>query len=155
VLVVQAESQPNQPSTVQRFFVIEDDQELSGADIENPEQSVDSRTNEPVITMEFTEAGRKAFARATKREATRGTELQAPPDTSRDQAFQHFAIVVDGEVLSLAAIDFLENPEGIDGRNGAQLQGLGTVEETKLLTIALKVGALPADPTLVSQRRRG
>jgi len=46
----------------------------------------------------------------------------------------------------------LKNPEGIDGRTGAQIEGIGTIFETQLLAAALKVGALPAELTLVSRR---
>ena len=155
VVVVQAERAPNQPATVQRFFVLEDDSELSGSDIKDAEQSVDPRTNQPVISMKFSEAGRKAFARVTKRVADRGSRTALPPGAPSRQAFQRFAITVDGEILSLPTIDFVANPEGIDGRTGAQIQGLGGVEETRLLAAVLDVGALPAELTLVSLGRRG
>ena len=47
VVVVEAEPVEGQPPQIKRFFVIEDDSELSGRDIENPEQQFDPNTNAP------------------------------------------------------------------------------------------------------------
>ena len=69
---LEAERSQNQPASVKRFFVLEDDSELSGTDIKNPEQNFDPNTKEPIVTMEFTDKGREAFARVTKRIAERG-----------------------------------------------------------------------------------
>ncbi len=79
IVVIEAERAPNQPESVQRYFVLEDDSELSGTDIKNPEQNVDQQTQEPIVTMEFTDKGREAFARVTKRIAQRGSEIILPP----------------------------------------------------------------------------
>ena len=79
ILVVKAERALTQPASVSRYFVLEDDSELSGADIRDPKQSLDPRTNQPVLTMQFTDSGRKAFARVTKREAQRGSQVVLPP----------------------------------------------------------------------------
>jgi len=107
IVIVEAERQPNQPKTVHRFFVLEDDSELSGSDIKNPEQNFDQRTNQPIVTMEFTDAGRKAFAAATKREAERGSRIILPPGTPRENAFQRFAITLYSRSVSLATIEFV------------------------------------------------
>ena len=42
--------------------MLEDDSELSGSDIKNPEQNTDQNTQEPIVTMEFTDNGRERFA---------------------------------------------------------------------------------------------
>ncbi|MGH3994842.1 MAG: hypothetical protein ACRDSN_20565, partial [Pseudonocardiaceae bacterium] len=55
IAVIEAERAPKQPESVQRLFVIEDDSELSGSDIKNPEQNTDQQTQEPIVTMEFTD----------------------------------------------------------------------------------------------------
>jgi SecD/SecF fusion protein len=131
IIVVQDEKREGEPQNAPpRYFVLEDDSELSGSDIENPEQNFDQRTNEPIVTMEFTDTGRKAFAAATKREAERGSRQILPPGTPREQAFQRFAITLDDRIVSLATIDFVENPEGIDGRTGAQIEGIRTSPRT-------------------------
>ncbi|MBA2439717.1 MAG: protein translocase subunit SecD, partial [Thermoleophilaceae bacterium] len=151
IAVIEAERAPKQPETVQRLFVVEDDSELSGSDIKNPEQNTDQQTQEPIVTMEFTDKGRKAFAEVTKRIAQRGSEVILPPGSERDAALQRFAITLDNKIVSLATIDFRENPEGIDGRTGAQINGIGTIEETQDLAESLRIGALSIDLKLISQ----
>ncbi len=151
VVVVEAERAPKQPARIKRYFVLEDDSELSGAEITNPEAATDQQSQEPIVSMQFTDTGRKAFAAATKREAQRGANQLLPPGTPREQAFQRFAITLDNKIVSLATIDFAENPEGIDGRTGAQINGIGSVQDTQDLAESLRIGALPIELKLVSQ----
>ena len=151
IVVIEAERAENQPETVNRYFVLEDDSELSGRDIKNPEQNTDQQTSEPIVTMEFTDKGRQAFANVTKRIAQRGSEVILPPGSPRDAALQRFAITLDNQIVSLATIDFRDNPEGIDGRTGAQINGIGSLEETQDLAESLRIGALPIELKLISQ----
>ncbi|HZI91629.1 MAG TPA: protein translocase subunit SecD [Thermoleophilaceae bacterium] len=151
IAVVEDEPAPNQPANVQRFWVLEDDAELSGTDIENPEPSLDqSQGQGPAVTMDFSSRGEKAFERVTKRIAVRGFEIIAPPGTPIDQRLQRFAITLDNQIISLATIDFQENPEGIDGRTGAQITGL-EAQEAQDLAEQLRIGALPINLKLISQ----
>jgi len=151
IVVIEADRAENQPADVHNYFVVEDDSELSGGDIKNPEQNTDQRTNEPIVTMEFTDDGRKAFATVTKRLAQRGSEIIVPPGTDRQQTLQRFAITLDDQIVSLATIDYRENPEGIDGRTGAQINGIGNLQDTQDLAESLRIGALPIELKLVSQ----
>src|SRR3954468_2504468 len=151
VVVVEAERAKNQPARIKKYFVLEDDSELSGAEITNPEAATDQQTQEPIVSMQFTDTGRKAFAAATKREAQRGANQLLPPGTPREQAFQRFAITLDNKIVSLATIDFAENPEGIDGRTGAQINGIGSIQDTQDLAESLRIGALPIELKLISQ----
>ena len=152
IVVAQAQRPERAPRNlkVSQYWVLEDDSELSGAEIRNPEQNFDPRTNEPVVTMEFTDDGRRAFEQVTKRIAQRGSETLLPPGTPPDSAFQRFAITLDNQVISLATINFRENPEGIDGQTGAQITGIGSIEETQDLSNSLRIGALPIDLQLIS-----
>jgi SecD/SecF fusion protein len=153
IVVIQAERQPKQPESVKSFYVLEDDSELSGSEIKNPELSGDtSRGN--AVSMQFTKSGRLAFSRATKREAQRGAEILLPPGATKDQrdaALQRFAITLDNQIVSLATIDFRDNPEGIDGRTGAEITGLNSPQEAQDLAENLRIGALPIELKLVSQ----
>ena len=79
ITVVEAERVENQPPQIKRFFVLEDDTELNGTDVKNPKAATDPQTNQPVVTMEFTDKGREAFARVTKRIAERGSKIIPPP----------------------------------------------------------------------------
>ncbi|HEU4980950.1 MAG TPA: protein translocase subunit SecF, partial [Solirubrobacterales bacterium] len=48
-------------------------------------------------------------------------------------------------------INFVENPSGIDGRTGAQISGIGQLDDAQDLAEILQIGALPIDLTLISQ----
>ena len=132
-----------------QYFVIEDDAELSAGDITDPKQEFDQPTDEPVVRFGFTDKGAEAFARLTRRVAERGAATPAHGDTQ--DRFQRFAIAVDGQILSLAVIDFTANPDGITGDAGAQLNGIGSVEETKDLADNLRIGPLPVRLERVGQ----
>jgi SecD/SecF fusion protein len=142
------------------YYVIRDRPALSGDDIENPEQNSDPTTNQPNITFDFTDEGREAFQQVTREIAQRGANdyllatgqsaSSAPPEAA-DQFSGSFAIVLDGVIESRPIINFVENPDGIDGRTGAQISGDFTLQEAQDLAEVLQIGALPIDLTLVSQ----
>jgi SecD/SecF fusion protein len=152
IVVIQAERPANLKNSKISggYYVLEDDSELSGSDIKDPKQAFDPRTNEPIVTFNFSDKGRKAFARVTKRVAQRGAETILPGASNQDK-FQHFAITLDDQIVSRAYIDFIENPEGIDGRTGAQINGIGTIQETQDLAENLRIGALPVKLKLISK----
>jgi SecD/SecF fusion protein len=153
VVVVEQERAPDQPPQIKRFTVLEDDSELSGEDIKSPEANTDPNTNAPLVTMEFTDKGREAFARVTKRIAERGFDAStlSPGATDKEQFFQRFAITLDNQIVSLATIDFVSNPEGIDGRTGAQIENVGDFNAANDLAESLRIGALPIDLKLISE----
>jgi SecD/SecF fusion protein len=152
VIVIEQERQPNQPPQIKRFTVLEDDSELSGEDIRSPEAGTHPDTGEPLVSMEFSDEGREAFARVTKRIAERGfNQSTLNPGAPRENFLQSFAITLDDQIVSLATIDFVENPEGIDGRTGAQIEGVGGFDEANDLAESLRIGALPIELKLVSE----
>jgi SecD/SecF fusion protein len=142
--VVKAPMQPG-------YYVIRDRPEFTDS-VTHPQQEFDPQTNEPIVTFKFTDKGRKAFARATKREAERGAQLVRPPGTPIESTFQRFAIALDNQIVSLATVSYRDNPEGIDGQNGAQINGIGNIQDTQNVTAALRVGALPVELRLVSAK---
>jgi SecD/SecF fusion protein len=151
IVVVEAERGENTPSNAPRaYYLLEDDSELDGSEIENPEQNTDPQTNQPVVTMEFTDDGREAFARVTARLAERGA-LVVPRPADVQQAFQRFAITLDNRIISLATIDFQRDPEGIDGRTGVQITNIGNLQQTQDLANQLRIGSLPIELRLISQ----
>jgi SecD/SecF fusion protein len=142
------------------FFVLHDRPALTGNDITNPEQNFDPTTNQPNVTFDFTDPGRTKFQDVTREIAQRGaddffTATGQPASTATpsqaDQFSGTFAIVLDGEVKSRPQINFAENPDGIDGRTGAQISGSFTVQEAQDLAETLKIGALPIKLALISQ----
>jgi len=162
IVVVEGERAPNQSERVHRFFVIEDDVELSGNEVRNPEQAFDPNTNEPLVNMEFSDSGQAAFASVTQRIAERGRNCETlsgvdptcpnlPAGSPPEDYFQRFAITLDGVIVSLATIDYQDNPEGIDGRSGASIQNIGDIGQAQDLAENLRIGALPIDLKLISQ----
>ncbi|MEA2475399.1 MAG: SecD/SecF fusion protein, partial [Thermoleophilaceae bacterium] len=91
------------------------------------------------------------FARVTKRIAQRGQSTLGQPGQRPQDRFQRFMISLDDQVVSLATIDYLRNPEGIDGQTGAQINGIGTIQQTQDLADSLRIGALPVTLKLISK----
>ncbi len=59
--------------------------------------------------------------------------------------------MLDDELVSAPYIDYRENPEGIDGRTGAQISGSFTIESAQDLAQILEIGALPIRLELISR----
>ncbi len=68
-----------------------------------------------------------------------------------EQYSQHFSVVLDGQVVTQPIINFAENPDGIDGRTGAQISGDFTISSAQDLAEFLRIGALPINLQLESQ----
>src|SRR5713226_2893669 len=123
--------------------------EMTGGELQlsGTRADIDTTTNSPVVLMQFTGKGKKIFHTITRREANRGALVcqgQRDPQ-SVQRCAQHFAIVLDREIQSVPYIDFVRNPDGIPGDNGAQIdmgRG-GGIGEAKRLALVLQTGALP------------
>jgi SecD/SecF fusion protein len=141
------------------YYTLQDRPGLSGDDIRNPEQNFDPTTNQPNVTFEFTSEGRVKFHEVTRAIAQRGADAffgqtgqsptGAPPDVA-EQFAGSFAIILDGQIQSRPIINFAENPDGIDGRTGAQISGNFTIDEAQDLAEVLRIGALPIRLALIS-----
>jgi SecD/SecF fusion protein len=150
IVVLKDEQRPSSGSL--GYWVLEDDSELSADDITHPTQSFDPQTNEPIVTFGFTTRGRAAFASITRREAERGARTLRPPGTDVQSTFQTFAIALDNQLVSRATIDYTQNPHGIPGDTGAQINGIGNIQETQDLALSLRHPRLPFDLVLVRVR---
>ncbi|MDP9303090.1 MAG: protein translocase subunit SecD [Actinomycetota bacterium] len=123
--------------------------EMTGGDLKlsGTRADFDTQTNSPVVLMQFTGKGKKIFHTITRREAQRGALIcQGRTDsTSVQNCVQHFAIVLDGQIQSAPYIDFVRNPDGIPGDNGAQIDmgRSGGIGDAKRLALVLQTGALP------------
>ncbi len=100
--------------------------------------------------MQFTKEGGKKFAEITRREAQRG-KLLSNTIGQGQQIDQHFAIVLDREIKSWPSIDWKQYPGGISGSNGAQITGIGDINEAKNLALVLQTGALPVEFVTLDQ----
>src|SRR4051794_22679008 len=147
--VVKAE-QPTKGPAVDQWFVLRDTPALKGTDIKNPEQNFDNGgggTGAPIVTFDFTKKGRKAWQNTTRAIAQRGAASQGLAGGGN----QHFAIVLDNTLISVPFIDYRQNPDGIDGGNGSQIEGGFTIDSAQRLANLLKSGALPVRLDLISQ----
>jgi SecD/SecF fusion protein len=124
------------------WYVLRDDVALTGDAIVRPEQRIDGPGAGPVVTFEFTAAGRPAWQRLTREIADRGRRVADSGRPAAD-ADQHFAIVVDDRIVSVPYVDFHRNPQGIDGRAGSQIQGGFTIASARQLAALLRSGPLP------------
>ena len=135
------------------WYALRDRPALSGTDITNPEQSFD-QFNQPNVTFGFTDTGREAFQEVTRQIAQRGAASAIGPVSTQDASALsgHFAVVLDNVAVTRPIINFAENPDGIDGRTGAEISGgFTSITEAQDLATFLQIGALPIDLQLISQ----
>jgi preprotein translocase subunit SecD len=125
------------------WFALDGKPALTNADIERARGDVfDVPTGDPIVALELTPDGQKAFTELTRRVAERGAANATPGGGVGDA--QHIAIVVDGRIVSVPYIDFRQAPEGIEGGAGVQLGGDLTPETARRLAALLSAGPLAA-----------
>jgi SecD/SecF fusion protein len=153
-VIVRAQKPDGASAKPNTWYVLKDDVALQGKELKDPKQSFNSGSRgsgEPIVTFNFTDKGRKIWQAVTKRIAQRGaTSFGVLPGTNIDDVVQHFAIVLDDELVSSPSINFNDNPEGIDGRTGSQIEGGFTIKSAQELANVLKTGALPVQLELIS-----
>jgi SecD/SecF fusion protein len=132
------------------WYVLNDDPVLTGSDIKNPAEGSESESGTPDVNFGFTSHGQSVFQKVTKEISQRGQEAQLP-GVSKEAALQHFAIVLDGQVITAPSIDFTKYPEGIDASTGSQISGGFTLTSAENLADELQSGELPIKLNLISQ----
>ncbi len=105
---------------------------VRGDELVDAQPAFDHRTNEPIITFRFNNAGARKFGTFTK-----------------DHVGLPFAILLDDKIISAPVIR-----EPILGGTG-QISGNFSVETANRLAIQLRSGALPAKLTIVEERTVG
>ena len=130
------------------WWIVRGEPVLDGEDLVDPGHDLDPQTAEPIVTMHFTEDGRRRFAEVTRAIAERGAD-NAPPGVNPIQGSHHFAIVLDDELVSTPFIDYAEHPDGIDGETGVQIAGGFTKESARVVARLLELGPLPLELELV------
>ncbi|MFN8188236.1 MAG: protein translocase subunit SecD [Gaiellales bacterium] len=115
--------------------------ELTGRDLELKGTRADfDQTGQSIVLLQFTGEGQDKFHAITKALAERGVLKTQQYSTGTD-LFQHFAIVLDGKIITAPYIDFNQNPDGIAGN--AQITGLESDQAAQDLALVLQTGALP------------
>jgi preprotein translocase subunit SecD len=129
-----------------RWYVLRDDPALTGEEVLDPKQSFDQGpggSGQPIVEFAFTDRGRRAFRALTREIARRGQRNHVPGGEPLE-AVQHFAIVLDDEIVSVPYIDYAANPDGVDAEKGSQIEGGFTIESAQHLAAILNSGPLPA-----------
>ena len=139
------------------WFALKDEPGPLGQRNHRTEAGIPQGSNEPNVAFKFTDKGRENFQNVTRQIALRG-QSQAIGPVSAEQAGAlsgHFAVILDNEVQSRPIINFAENPDGIDGRQGAQISGGFSgehgLEQAQELATTLQIGALPINLHLISE----
>jgi SecD/SecF fusion protein len=135
------------------WFALKDNPALSGTEITSPKQETDE-SGAPNVAFKFTDSGRSAFQEVTRQIAQRGAASAIGPSSeeSAEATSGHFAVVLDNEVKTRPIINYAQNPDGIDGRTGAQISGgFTSIGDAQELASFLQRGALPINLNLISQ----
>jgi SecD/SecF fusion protein len=135
------------------WYALKDRPALSGDDITDPKQEFDE-LKQPNVTFSFTDEGQDAFQAVTRQIAQRGQARAIGPASGEraEELSGRFAVVLDNEVKTRPLINFAENPDGIDGRQGAQISGgFNSIQDAQDLATFLQIGALPVNLKLISQ----
>src|SRR5207248_933833 len=143
-VLVQAHPTESSPGKVtnrspESWYVLNDNAVITGADITHPQQGFNEGgggNGEPNVNFGFTSFGKREFERVTKQIARRGQEAQLP-GVSKEAALQHFAVALDGQLITVPFIDYTQNPEGIDASNGSEIYGVYFFALIKLIPITL------------------
>ncbi|HEY4894518.1 MAG TPA: protein translocase subunit SecD [Solirubrobacteraceae bacterium] len=134
------------------YFVMNDSYVLTGSDVKNPQQGFDEGgggNGAPNVNFGFTSHGKSVFQDVTKKIAIRGQEAQLP-GVGKEAAQQHFAVMLDGQLITTPSIDYTKYPEGIDASSGSQISGGFTISSAQELANELQSGALPIRLELIS-----
>ena len=123
-------------SPAARFYVLRDNVALTGKDITDPQQGF-NENQQPDVEFRFTDAGKTAFHDVTRTISQRGTNLRLP-GVNPQAVLQHFAVALDGRLISVASIDPQQLPDGIDGQNGAVIEGGFTIQSAQDLANLIK-----------------
>jgi SecD/SecF fusion protein len=121
-----------------QFYVMRDHVALFGNDITNPQQSTD-QTGQPDVSFGFSGKGASEFQNVTAEIAKRGSLVSG----LGRKLFQHFAVALDTQLVTVPYIDYQANPFGIPGDTGADIQGGFTIGSAQALAKQLSLGALP------------
>ena len=118
--------------------------QLTGRDLDSAQADFDPQTGQPQVNMNFNDRGGRLFKKITKELADRGRQQwrQAGGQSGTQQAyFQHFAVILDGQLKTYPYIDFEQTPDGIGGQS--RITGLRDYQEAKDIALVLQFDTTP------------
>lgn len=129
------------------YYVLRDNVALSSSGLTDPHASRDG-AGAPDVTFGFTHLGARQFQNLTARIARRGQLV-----SGRGQPlYQHFAVALATQLITVPYIDYQVNPNGIPGKEGADIRGGFTAQTARQL--AAQITPLPLSLKLVSVNGR-
>ena len=117
---------------IYQLILVNKKPELTGGVIVDALSNIDPQTTAPIVNMEMNSEGAREWARIT------GANIH-----------KRMAIILDGRFYSAPVI----NGKIPGGRS--VIEGIGDLDEAKLLSIVLKAGALPAPVDIIEERTVG
>jgi preprotein translocase subunit SecD len=124
------------------YYVLRYQPLLGDGELVDPRSSLDRSTgagNAPVLTFRLTPAGAARVRSLSRTVALRGLDVSLPGDNH----FQHFAVLLDGRIVAVPFIDFVQFPGGVDTSAGAQIEGGMSADRARALAAVLRGGPLP------------
>ncbi|HWF54033.1 MAG TPA: protein translocase subunit SecD [Solirubrobacteraceae bacterium] len=135
---------PSQESPATQWYTMIDNVALQGSQVTNP-QAGTAQGGQPDVTFSFTSGGQTQFEKVTGQIAHRGS-LDSGLGT---KLYQHFAVALDNELLTVPYINFDTDPDGIIG-GSSEIDGNFTLQTAQNLATQLRLGALPIKLKLIS-----
>jgi SecD/SecF fusion protein len=120
---------------VVNYYLFNHTPELTGKDLNGSGVRADvDQLGSPIVRLSFTGKGDSKFQDVTRRLYQRG---------NLRNAYQHFAIVLDGAIATWPQIDYKDSSlsDGISG--GGEITGIGSQTEASNIATVLRYGALP------------
>ena len=137
-VVVQATSAP-EVLVPNDYYVLRDDVLLTGREVSNPQVTTDP-TQGISVSFGFKGNGASVFMKVTATLASRGKNNSVSLTSPNEQ---HFAVTLDGALVTVPSIDFTQYPYGIDASNGSEITGSFTYASATTLANVMASGALP------------
>lgn len=122
------------------YFVLSGAAPVTNAALAKAQVAKDVPTGDPIVALDFTTQGRRAFQDLTRDVAQGGADHALGGDPLMTS--HHFAIVVDDRIVSVPYINWQMNPDGVDGAQGAQIV-TASEEDARRLAAILSTGPLP------------
>ena len=132
---------------IKTWYIFQNNPGLTGQDVTEARSTIQTGglgSRDRIVTLQFTGDGQDKFADITRQLATDG-QLKS--------ALQHFAIILDGKIVSNPSVDYNQYPTGISGDNGAEINGSFSQGEADTLAKQINSGALPIQLEVISQKQ--
>ena len=139
--------QTRDAGTIKTWYVFKNNPGLVGADVTSARATIQTGRiggNQQIVSLQFTGSGQTKFANITR---------QLAQDGQIKGQLQHFAIILDGKIVSNPSVDYQQYPNGITGSNGAEITGSFSRSEAETLAKQINSGALPINLQVISQKQ--